>query len=68
MKLINQDYRIYTNTLPKDSMPIGVIDTNGLGALVLLLKTGLYVKVNAGCITNLNQRCVKNLLNTNNVH
>lgn len=50
-------WRLYTNTLPIGSKPLGTV-TRGIGdagALVLIEATGLYVQCNAGSLRSLDQ-------------
>jgi hypothetical protein len=60
----NGNWRLYANTLPAGSTPLGTV-TRGIGdtgALVLIEVTGLYVQVNAGAVRLLDQRKVKEAL------
>lgn len=59
---INKDgnWKLYTNTLPVNSVAAGTVTRDGYytGALVRIKATGLYVQVNAGAIRNLDQKKV----------
>lgn len=54
------NWRLYTNTLPANSTPLGTVTRDGvdIGALARINATGLYVQVNAGVIRNLDGRKV----------
>lgn len=62
----NGNWRLYTNTLPANSTPLGTItrDIGDTGALVRMETTGLYVQVNAGAIRSLDGRKVAAALGT----
>lgn len=65
---VNTDgnWRLYTNTLPINSMPIGTVtrDESDTGALVRIEATGAYVQVNASVIRSLDGRKVAAALGT----
>jgi hypothetical protein len=48
----NGNWRLYTNTIPAGSTPLGTVTRDGTdtGALVRIEATGVYVQVNAGSI------------------
>lgn len=52
------NWRLYTNTLPVNSTPLGVVsrEEGERGALVRIEATGLLVQVNDGVIRSLDQR------------
>lgn len=56
----NGNWRLYTNTLPANSTPLGTITVGGCdtGALARINATGVYVQVNAGAIKRLDGRKV----------
>lgn len=60
------NWRLYTNTLPTNSIPMGTVtrDDFDTGALVRVEATGAYVQVNAGAIRNLDGRKVAAALGT----
>lgn len=62
----NGDWRLYTNTLPANSTPLGTVtrDESDAGALVRIEATGVYVQVNAGTIRSLDGRKVAAALGT----
>jgi hypothetical protein len=62
----NGNWRLYTNTIPENSTPIGVVtrDESDTGALVRIEETGIYVQVNAGAIRSLDGRKVAAALGT----
>lgn len=57
---IHGEWRLYTNTIPAGSSPIGTVtrgdDDCDTGALVLIEATDTYVQVNSGEIRSLDQR------------
>lgn len=57
---LNGNWRLYTNTLPANSTPLGTItrDDTDTGALVRIETTGAYVQVNAGVTRSLDGRKV----------
>jgi hypothetical protein len=57
---IGGNWRLYTNTIPKNSTPLGTVTRNGrdTGALVRIEATGIYVQVNAGVVRYLDTRKV----------
>ena len=59
-------WRLYTNTIPENSTPLGTVTRDGYdtGALVRIDATGMYVQVNAGAIRNLDGRKVLSALGT----
>ena len=65
---VNTDgnWRIYTNTLPANSTPLGTVtrDESDTGALVRIEATGTYVQVNASVIRSLDGRKVAAALGT----
>lgn len=65
---VNPDgnWRIYTNTLPAGSTPLGTVtrDKMDTGALVRIEATGTYVQVNAGAVRSLDGRKVAAALGT----
>lgn len=64
---LDGNWQLYTNTIPADSTPIGVI-TRGdsdTGALVKINSTGLYVQVNAGAIRSVDGRKVSAAIGNN---
>lgn len=65
---VNTDgnWRLYTNTLPINSIPLGTVTRDGydIGALVRIKKTGSYVQVNASVIRSLDGRKVAAALGT----
>lgn len=62
---INGNWRLYTQTIPKNSTPLGTVTRGGYdtGALVRLA-SGVYVQVNAGVIRRLDGRKVAAALGT----
>ena len=62
----NGNWRLYTNTLPTNSTPLGTVtrDEFDTGALVRIDSTGLYVQVNAGAMRSLDGRRVAAALGT----
>lgn len=54
----NGNWRLYTNTIPANSTPLGTVTHNvgETGALVRIETTGAYVQVNAGTVRNLDGR------------
>lgn len=56
----NGNWRLYTNTIPVNSTPLGTVtlDKSDTGALVRIDATGVYVQVNAGAIRSLDGRKV----------
>lgn len=56
----NGNWRLYTNTLPANSTPLGTVtrDETDTGALVRIETTGAYVQVNASTIRALDGRKV----------
>lgn len=62
----NGNWRLYTNTIPANSTPLGTVTRDGsdTGALVRIEATGLYVQVNAGAIRSLDGRKVAAALGT----
>lgn len=65
---VNTDgnWRLYTNTLPVNSTPLGTVtrDEYDTGALVRIEATGSYVQVNASVIRSLDGRKVAAALGT----
>ena len=65
---VNTDgnWRIYTNTLPMNSTPLGTVtrDESDTGALVRIDETGAYVQVNDGVLRNLDGRKIAASLGT----
>lgn len=62
---INGNWRLYTNTLPANSTPLGTVTRDGeTGALARIETTGAYVQVNAGAIRSLDGRKVAAALGT----
>lgn len=65
---VNTDgnWRIYTNTLPANSTPLGTVtrDESDTGALVRIETTGAYVQVNASVMRSLDGRKVAAALGT----
>jgi hypothetical protein len=57
----NGNWRLYTNTTPENSTPIGTVtrDEFDTGALVRIEATGIYVQINAGSLRTLDQRKIK---------
>ena len=57
---VSGNWRLYTNTIPANSTPIGTVtrDESDTGALIRIEATGLYAQVNAGAIRNLDGRKV----------
>jgi hypothetical protein len=57
---IHGEWRLYTNTIPAGSTPIGTVtrgdDDSDTGALVLIEATDTYVQVNSGEIRRLDQQ------------
>lgn len=55
----NGSWRLYTNTLPPNSIPLGTV-TIGMetGALIRMKATGSYMQVNAGAMRGLDGRKV----------
>lgn len=62
----NGNWRLYTNTIPANSTPIGTVtrDESDTGALVRVETTGAYVQVNAGSMRSLDGRKVAAALGT----
>lgn len=62
----NGNWRLYTNTIPANSTPLGTVtrDESDTGALVRIEATGVYVQVNAGAIRSLDGRKVAAALGT----
>ena len=62
----NGNWRLYTNTLPVNSTPLGTVtrDESDTGALVRIEATGAYVQVNASFIRPLDGRKVAAALGT----
>ena len=62
----NGNWRLYTNTIPANSTPLGTVtrDESDTGALVRIEATGVYVQVNAGSIRSLDGRKVAAALGT----
>lgn len=62
----NGDWRLYTNTIPANSTPLGTVtrDESDIGALVRIEATGVYVQVNAGAVRSLDGRKVAAALGT----
>lgn len=62
----NGNWRLYTNTIPANSTPLGTVtrDDFDTGALVRIETTGTYVQVNAGAMRNLDGRKVAAALGT----
>lgn len=62
----NGNWRLYTNTLPANSTPLGTVSREGYdtGALVRIDATGTYVQVNTGFIRSLDGRKVAAALGT----
>lgn len=60
------NWKLYTNTLPANSTPLGTVTRDGFdtGALVRIESTGLYAQVNAGAIRSLDGRTVAAALGT----
>jgi hypothetical protein len=60
------NWRLYTNTIPANSTPIGTVtrDQSDTGALVRIEATGVYVQVNAGAARPLDGRKVAAALGT----
>lgn len=56
----NSNWRLYTNTLPENSTPLGTVtrDSTDTGALARIEATGAYVQVNNGSIRTLDGRKV----------
>lgn len=53
------NWRLYTNTMPANSTPLGTVTRSGdTGALVRIETTGAYVQVNVGAIRSLESRKV----------
>lgn len=65
---VNTDgnWRLYTNTLPANSTPLGTVtrDDFDTGALVRIEATGVYVQVNASVIRSLDGRKVSAAMGT----
>lgn len=63
---LNGDWRLYTNTIPANSTPLGTVtrDESDTGALVHIESTGIYVQINAGAIRSLDGRKVSAALGT----
>ena len=65
---VNTDgnWRLYTNTIPANSTPIGTVTRDGIetGALVRMEATGAYVQINAGVLRTLDGRKVSAALGT----
>lgn len=62
----NGNWRLYTNTIPANSTPLGTVtrDEGDTGALVRINATGAYVQINAGTIRSLDGRKVAASLGT----
>lgn len=62
----NGNWRLYTNTIPANSTPLGTVtrDESDTGALVRIETTSAYVQVNAGAIRSLDGRKVAAALGT----
>lgn len=62
----NGNWRLYTNTIPANSTPIGTVtrDESDTGALVRVETTGAYAQVNAGAMRSLDGRKVAAALGT----
>lgn len=62
----NGNWRLYTNTIPANSTPLGTVtrDEGDTGALVRIEATGAYVQVNASAIRSLDGRKVAAALGT----
>ena len=62
----NGNWRLYTNTIPANSTPLGTVtrDEFDTGALVRIEATGVYVQVNAGAVRSLDGRKVAAALGT----
>ena len=62
----NGNWRLYTNTLPTNSTPIGTVtrDESDTGALVRIEATGAYVQVNADAMRSLDGRKVAAAIGT----
>ena len=60
------NWKLYTNTLPANSTPLGTVtrDDFDTGALVRIDATGVYVQVNAGSIRILDGRTIAAALGT----
>lgn len=66
----NGNWRLYTNTIPTNSIAIGTI-TRGdsdTGALIQIKATGAYVQVNAGAIRTLDAKKVSAALGVERKH
>lgn len=65
---LNGKWRLYTNTIPANSTPLGTVtrDESDTGALVRNDTTGVYVQVNAGVVRGLDQRKIKAALGISN--
>lgn len=63
---LNGNWRLYTNTPPANSTPLGTVtrDECDTGALVRIEATGAYVQVNANAIRSLDGRKVAAALGT----
>ena len=65
---VNTDgnWRLYTNTLPANSTPLGTVtrDESDTGALVRIEATGAYVQVNASVMRSLDGRKIAAALGT----
>lgn len=63
---VNGNWRLYTNTIPANSTPLGTVkrEESDIGALVRIDATGIYVQVNAGAIRSLDGRKVAAALGT----
>ena len=61
---LDGNWRLYSNTLPTGSTPLGTVTRSGYdtGALVRIETTGLYVQVNAGVVRMLDQRKIKSAM------
>jgi len=62
----NGNWRLYTNTIPANSTPLGTVtrDESDTGALVRIETTGAYVQVNASVMRSLDGRKVAAALGT----
>ena len=62
----NGNWRLYTNTIPANSTPLGTVtrDESDTGALVRIDATGVYVQVNTGVIRILDGRKIAAALGT----
>ncbi len=62
----NANWKLYTNTLPANAVPLGTVTREGgeTGALARIETTGAYVQVNAGAVRTLDGRKVAAALGT----